>query len=262
MNLFVLAALVATATPNPKQTAPLNPSPTPGITIIKERELPVEMGLQKSLDDAQARLAQGEKVLDDLREKYAAAISPERERQELEDSLKKSLDGTGAVVYRNAELVVVRLPGTLFVRGAVKPDGRIAQVLSPIAKQEIAHAGTFDVMVEGNTDATPVRGAARVKDNWQMGFVRASSVAEMLQHLTLRSDGIAIASRGSNLPVSEKGDQGDDRRVEFVFMPKRVSGAKAEQTPTPQPEPTSPKVVTSLDPDGDKLFLTNKETAK
>ena len=198
---------------------------------------------QKALEGAQAELDRASVTIKGLENDLAVAQSPEKRRAAMTADLENDLKGTGAEVYRNHELIVVRIKESAFKRGSNKSDQEMKKSLAPIAKAALKNAADYDLMIEGHTDAIPVKNHAKYADNWQMGFARAAEVEATLRGLMLRDEGIAIASRGSNLAASKDKNGAANRRVEFVFMPKRdanvpISGdQKDASTNAPTPEP-------------------------
>ena len=293
LSLIALAILSWTqqsnGTPPPVNTVNEPVKMSISITKPSSPEVPESINLEAALESAKSRLSEVETKMGALQQKFDAAIAPENTRQQLEISLKQDLASTGAVVYRDNEFVVVRVPEAAFNSGSNNAPSKVKQILEPIAKASLKNVSEFDLMVEGHSDSRPVRKGAKFENNWQVGYARAETVAELLQKMTLRTDSIAIATRASNLPITPSGADAENRRVEFVFMPKRSLPKDAQQTaqqlsvtadkkgevPKPvvastrqqKPQPPSPKkqeatsIPTSLDPEGDEMFRAQAQNA-
>ena len=96
--------------------------------------------------------------------------------------------------------------------GARKVLHRVAQILRPIHN---------DIVVEGHTDASPVRGR-RFKSNWELSLARSLAVIRYLAH----AEGIdfrrfAAAGYGEYMPVAANDTEANrtkNRRIEINIV--------------------------------------------
>jgi hypothetical protein len=170
--------------------------------------------------------------------------NPEGERDAVTDAallellgyLRDEYRGTNVDVLLQAPFIVLRLPEATYRMGAVRVPLGLNDKLRPLATAAIRFQPRFDLLVEGHTDATPVKRNSRFDDNWRVGFERAAAVTALLEKFRVPAPGLAIVTRGSGLPTGA-----NDRRVEFVFAPKRMgrtvnrSEVKAEKVDVVSP---------------------------
>lgn len=235
----------ATETPPPSETAvlsvsaPLHPT-TEQLKAENSSNLEKLTTLQNEFNEKQGELA---KLTEELTQKSKAleqAESKEASKKAVGDWLTGELTGTGASLRRNGDIVVVDVPAAEYSVGKLKPSKELDKSLKVIAQAAVRFGAEFDLIVEGHADKTPVREGGKFRDNWDVAYERAYEMAKMIQGQISKQDGIAITSRGSNLP----GDASKDRRVEFLFVSKRTSDGTTEKAGTPvTPESGKTEVV-------------------
>ena len=83
---------------------------------------------------------------------------------------------------------------------------------------------TINVLIEGHTDNVPYRGAAQIKDNWDLSVMRATSVVKvLLKYGNIAPSRVAASGRGEYFPI-ENADtpeaRAKNRRTEIILTPK------------------------------------------
>jgi len=110
----------------------------------------------------------------------------------------------------------------LFKSGQYKIDEKGVQALKKLslvlAKQE-----DLDIIVEGHTDDVPFNGSGKIKDNWDLSVLRATTVVRELQKNNVKPEHLIATGRGEYLPKKEgksKEIRAINRRIEIVISPK------------------------------------------
>jgi len=172
--------------------------------------------LQAELEARNARLMemeemlyQKDRILDDLREKVAEALT--------------GFEGQGLTVTRKDGKVYVSMDEKLlFKSGSTVVDPTGVQALRQLA-QVLARNPEINIMIEGHTDDVPFRKGSSIKDNWDLSVMRATSIVRIL----LDGSGIdpirlTVGGRGEFLPVdSAKTTEArrKNRRTEIILSP-------------------------------------------
>lgn len=259
----------ATNSPGPSGAAPGEDPSAPVKMEISIRKpdsadlpvIPPEPPQERPIESFKAALSKVEAQLAEVQSSLSTAQAPEMVRKTLESTLGRELAGTGAVIYRDNEFVVIRVPEAAFQSGSGSAPGNLKNILAPIAKAALKTVSQFDLMVEGHSDDKPVKKNGKFENNWQVGYARAETVAALLQKMTLRTDSIAIATRANNLPITNNGSDAENRRVEFVFMPKRSLPPASRTAPLPVSGSTT-SASTANRPPNPNAFPPPKETAQ
>lgn len=94
---------------------------------------------------------------------------------------------------------------------------KLAQALLELAK-EIPSEINWVLRVDGHTDASPLSGSGRYRDNWELSSARATSVVKFLIERGVPANRLAAAGFGEFQPIAE-GDTPDvlsqNRRIEL-----------------------------------------------
>ena len=115
----------------------------------------------------------------------------------------------------------------LYKSGSYEINDRAAETLSKIAKI-ITDYKDYEVLIEGNTDNVPVNASAasmkNIRNNWDLSFLRASSVVQALQNqYGVDPKRLTAGGRGEYNPVTanstEVGKQ-RNRRTQIIITPK------------------------------------------
>lgn len=145
----------------------------------------------------------------------------------LSNKLKRTLDD---VTDKDVEVKVLK--GVVMISLSDKmlyPVGRYdvlpaAQgVLGKVAKV-INDYDTYSVLIEGNTDNTPLSSVSSPRDNWELSALRATSVAKILQsQFGINPNRITAGGRGEFNPKTTNASvsgRAENRRTEIIIMPK------------------------------------------
>jgi ompA family protein len=145
----------------------------------------------------------------------------------LSNKLKRTLDD---VTDKDVEVKVLK--GVVMISLSDKmlyPVGRYdvlpaAQgVLGKVAKV-INDYDTYSVLIEGNTDNTPLSSVSSPRDNWELSALRATAVAKILQsQFGVNPNRITAGGRGEFNPKTTNASvsgRAENRRTEIIIMPK------------------------------------------
>ena len=149
-------------------------------------------------------------------------------------NLKKYIEQKGlkkqVTVKNNADGVVISFRGSLMFESAksgLTDNGQtiLSQVL-PIIKKS---PDKFKINIEGHTDNVPIK-TANIRNNWDLGGLRASTVAALFESRGFDRKNILLTSFADTLPIvpniDEKGsgipnNQAQNRRVVIKLSPRR-----------------------------------------
>lgn len=96
-------------------------------------------------------------------------------------------------------------------------------VLGKVAKV-INDYDTYSVLIEGNTDNSPLNSGNAPRDNWDLSALRATSVAKVLQtKFGVNPNRITAGGRGEYNPKTTNASvsgRNENRRTEIIIMPK------------------------------------------
>lgn len=97
------------------------------------------------------------------------------------------------------------------------------EVLGKVAKV-INDYDTYSVLIEGNTDNTPLASANVPRDNWDLSALRATAVAKILQtQFGVNPNRITAGGRSEYNPKTTNASvsgRSENRRTEIIIMPK------------------------------------------
>ncbi len=110
----------------------------------------------------------------------------------------------------------------LFKSGSYNVTDKAYTVLEKIAKVINGQPG-MDVMIEGHTDATPIK-RALVQDNWDLSALRATSITRILQYkYGVQPQRLIAAGRSQYIPLApndSKENKAKNRRTKIIIMPR------------------------------------------
>jgi chemotaxis protein MotB len=112
--------------------------------------------------------------------------------------------------------------------------GRFAQILNSDA------ARSYELMVAGHTDTTPVANPAtkaKHPDNWYLSAHRAISVAQALMSSSIAQQRIGVTGYGDQRPIASNGSlegKAQNRRVEVMILPSTVRSTFATGGSSPR----------------------------
>jgi chemotaxis protein MotB len=179
--------------------------------------------------DCEARLAAAQAKVDELHATYEGLVkdleaelaSGNSQIEQLREGLRRSLP---------AEL--------LFASGSTELTGEGERVIREVGKELGADAyASYQVLVEGHTDAAAVRGslAERFPTNWELAGARAARVVRALEQSGIAPARLAAVSRGAEQPVASNDTaegRAANRRIEIRLIP--LQGARPPQPASPE----------------------------
>lgn len=173
--------------------------------------------LQSDVQAREERVKQLEKVLS---EKDAAVNNL---KSKVSNALLSFKEKDLTVQVKNGKVYVSLSEQLLFKSGStvVDPEG-----IEPLKKLAGALKDQQDIsiMVEGHTDNVPIaKGAAGVKDNWDLSVLRATSITKILTEAGVNPMKVVPSGRGEFSPLAE-GNSAEarqkNRRTEIILTPK------------------------------------------
>lgn len=178
------------------------------------------------LNKLEKELNERERILIEKEERIAEleTIIKEQELavQRLKDKIAEALRGFEdkgiTVEERDGKIYVSMEAKLLFASGqtSVNPDGK--PVLIDLSKV-LETQNDLDIIVEGHTDADPMKSSVHPKDNWELSVLRATSVVKiMLDNSEMSPQQITAAGRSEYHPV-DPNDKAKNRRIEIIIAP-------------------------------------------
>lgn len=165
--------------------------------------------------------------------------------EELRKFIVERFTGTGVEVRQDGPYLVLRLPESRYRSGSTRMPAALRRHLPPLSEAVRLFGGQFDLLIEGHAD----KGAANksVAANWTVAHGRTEAIRRELMRLQIPERSIGLVSRGAGLSLNTE-PSSLDRRVEFVFAPRRNTIAAGDgehlpqqdipkQTPRVKPEP-------------------------
>jgi chemotaxis protein MotB len=110
----------------------------------------------------------------------------------------------------------------LFKSGSYNVSDKAYTVLEKIAKV-INDQPQMDVMVEGHTDATPIKRDI-IQDNWDLSALRATSITRILQYkYGVKPERLSAAGRSQYVPLAPNDtaeNKAKNRRTKIIILPR------------------------------------------
>jgi len=172
--------------------------------------------LNTNLADREAKVQELEGMID----AQTTAVS------ELEGKINSALTD-----FNTSELVVTRKNGKVYVSlqekllfqsGSTTIDSKGKEAIGQIASVLKSNADV-EVSIEGHTDNVPYNGSGKVKDNWDLSVLRATSVVRILvQDYGIPASRILASGKGEHDPVSDNASadgKKQNRRIEIILSP-------------------------------------------
>ncbi|ARV07523.1 hypothetical protein BTO04_12850 [Polaribacter sp. SA4-10] len=110
----------------------------------------------------------------------------------------------------------------LFKSGSYNVTDNAYTVLEKIAKV-INDQPKMEVMIEGHTDATPIKRNI-IQDNWDLSALRATSITRILQYkYGVKPERLIAAGRSQYVPLAPNDtaeNKAKNRRTKIIIMPK------------------------------------------
>lgn len=145
----------------------------------------------------------------------------------LSNKLKRSLDNIADsdvdVKVLKGVVMISLSDKMLYQTGKYDVLPAAQEVLGKVAKV-INDYDTYSVLIEGNTDNTPLASANVPKDNWDLSALRATAVAKILQsQFGVNPNRITAGGRSEYNPKTTNASvsgRAENRRTEIIIMPK------------------------------------------
>lgn len=167
---------------------------------------------ERALDQKEARINELESMLKNKEE--ASRLL----KQKIASALRGFTDQGISVEERDGRIYVSMEAKLLFPSGStvVNSEGQKAIVDLAVVLQDQTD---IDILVEGHTDADPLRSASHPKDNWELSVLRATSVVKiMLDNSTMDPRHVSAAGRSKYHPV-DPDNKAKNRRIEIIITP-------------------------------------------
>ena len=175
--------------------------------------------LEKELNAREKALDEKEKRIKELEDIIAAQQESTRL---LKEKIAKALLGFKdkglTVEERDGKIYVSMEAKLLFASGKtdVSPEGEKA--LIDLAKV-LETQNDIEILVEGHTDADPLKSTNHPTDNWELSVLRATSCVKiMLDNSNMNPKTIIAGGRSEYHPIDPK-DKAKNRRIEIIITP-------------------------------------------
>jgi chemotaxis protein MotB len=191
------------------------------ISSTKEITLLTSKGadnLEKTLESLQERDLKINRLQDAITKKDSVTLA-------IVSSLKKSVGIDDPDIEINVEKTVVFISISdklLFKSGSYTVTEKAYSVLEKVATV-INSQPEMDVMIEGHTDATPIKNDV-IQDNWDLSTKRATSITRILQsRFAVEPSRLIAAGRSSYVPLAPNdtpANKSKNRRTKIIILPK------------------------------------------
>ena len=143
-------------------------------------------------------------------------------RDELHNALLSYKDKGLTVQEKDGRIYVSMEAKLLFDKGSIDIDKEGKKALISLAKV-LETQKDISISVEGHTDSDALSGTGRIKDNWELSVLRATSVVKiMLANSKIDAHQITPAGRGDIMPLDAadtKEAKAKNRRIEVILTP-------------------------------------------
>lgn len=186
----------------------------------KEKELEgKESNIKALIDDIKLR----EKKLKELQDAMAQKDSVVKAlKNKVTDALLGFQDNELTVEQKGARVYVSLAEKLLFKSGSTSVDTKGQEALKKLAEVLIKNQD-IDIVIEGHTDNVPIINSPRMKDNWDLSVLRATSILRILQEAGVSESRLLPSGRGEYFPVATnetKEGKAKNRRTEIILSPK------------------------------------------
>lgn len=139
-------------------------------------------------------------------------------------SALRGFEGQGLSVYeKNGKVYVSLEEQLLFQTGSTAVDPNGVRALKDLSKV-LEKNRDINVMIEGHTDDVPVIPGARMRDNWDLSVLRATSIVRiLLEDTSIDPQRLIVAGRGESMPVETATTpeaRRKNRRTEIILTPR------------------------------------------
>ncbi len=182
-------------------------------------------GANDNIKETLAQLSKKDKYINKIR---AAATKKDSLNLVVAFHLKKELQSgiDDEDIEVNVEKTVVFISISdklLFKSGSYTITNKASKVLEKVATV-VNGQPDMDVMIEGHTDDTPIKGSSAIKDNWDLSVKRSTAIVRELQtKYSVSPDRLIAAGRSSFIPLVANDtpeNKAKNRRTKIIVMPK------------------------------------------
>ncbi|MGV6860244.1 MAG: OmpA family protein [Putridiphycobacter sp.] len=175
--------------------------------------------LEKELNAREKVLVQKEKRIKELEDKIAAQEEATRLlKEKIAQALLGFKDKGLTVEERDGRIYVSMEAKLLFASGKTDVSSEGEKALIDLAKV-LESQSDIDILVEGHTDADPLKSANHPTDNWELSVLRATSVVKiMLNNSQMDPKRIIAGGRSEYHPI-DPNDKAKNRRIEIIITP-------------------------------------------
>ena len=193
-----------------------------------------ELELNDALAEAEKERLRLQKILQELEVVSQRVIELEAELRRkdsavllLKEAILKALAGFDEldiqVEYKNGKVYVILPEKLLFKSGSITVDPKGIEALVQIAKA-LNEKNDVQIGVEGHTDNVPMKESEKMKDNWDLSVLRATSISRILIKQGGISDKrISAVGRGETMPIASNDTpegRAKNRRTEIILTPQ------------------------------------------
>ena len=141
----------------------------------------------------------------------------------LKKELKEGIDDEDIEINVEKTVVFISISDKLlFKSGSYTVTEKAYSVLEKVATV-INSQPEMDVMIEGHTDATPIKNDI-IQDNWDLSTKRATSITRILQsRFAVAPSRLIAAGRSSYVPLAPNdtpANKSKNRRTKIIILPK------------------------------------------
>lgn len=178
------------------------------------------------LNELEKELNAREKVLDEkekrIKELEDIIASQQESTRLLKEKIAKALLGFKdkglTVEERDGKIYVSMEAKLLFASGKTDVSSEGEKALIDLAKV-LETQNDIEILVEGHTDADPLKSANHPTDNWELSVLRATSCVKiMLDHSNMNPKTIIAGGRSEYHPI-DVNDKAKNRRIEIIITP-------------------------------------------
>ncbi|CAL2076461.1 flagellar motor protein MotB [Tenacibaculum dicentrarchi] len=142
----------------------------------------------------------------------------------LKKELQQGIDDEDITINVEKTVVFISISDKLlFKSGSYTISEKASKVLAKVATV-VNGQPEMDVMIEGHTDNTPVSKGSKLKDNWGLSVLRATSIVRELQNkYSVAPERLIAAGRGSYIPLVANDtpeNKAKNRRTKIIVLPR------------------------------------------
>jgi chemotaxis protein MotB len=136
----------------------------------------------------------------------------------------RGFEGQGLSVYeRNGKVYVSLEEQLLFQTGSTVVDPGGVRALKDLARV-LENNSDINIMIEGHTDDVPVTPGPRMRDNWDLSVLRATSIVRiLLDGTSINPQRFIVSGRGEHMAVAAGQSveaRRKNRRTEIILTPR------------------------------------------